>query len=232
MRALIVAELERVQAGEPVSADLRARLREAGWEGDDFGGVDPAGDAAILLAESTLPLAELGRDANLADRVMAALGSAPSQALDLGRDASLADGVMALLGASPTSVGNLGRDASLSDGVMAALGAAPSQVGGLGLNADLVQPVMATLAAPAETVAPVAVPANRSLAWFGLAAAAALVLVGLWPQGAGPSVAADFALSSEVVVEDLAWADSVDVWQDQGEGGALILWVEEREVAL
>lgn len=93
---------------------------------------------------------------------------------------------------------------------------------------------------PMESLPP---PANRRTWGLGglvLAAAALLAvfvgpLAGWLPGGDGadgmllPS-GMTFASAQEVVVEDLQYADSVQVFQTEGEGGAVIIWFDEGAV--
>ena len=68
---------------------------------------------------------------------------------------------------------------------------------------------------------------------MGLVALAAAALVGVVigrmanPLVGGESDLMLFAQAGDVVVEDLSYGDSVQVFQFEGEQGAVILWVDE-----
>jgi hypothetical protein len=105
-------------------------------------------------------------------------------------------------------------------------------------SVDVVDDVMrrvkrSALAAGGEAPAP----ANRGFTWGAMAVAAvALVFLvaridfGNGEVGAGQSAMAalEFASADEIVVDDLSYAENAAVFQDEGEGGALIIWVDEE----
>lgn len=136
----------------------------------------------------------------------------------------------------------------VADAVMTALGfEAPAVRDAVVAEAgavDVVARVMAEVAPapvvelrPAASAAPVTpTPANdaRGWTWAGVAlAAVALVAVVVGqlgdPFGAGAEPAKLlFAKAGEVVVEDLSYGDDVQVFQTEGEQGAVIIWVDEE----
>ncbi len=102
------------------------------------------------------------------------------------------------------------------------------EAGALGL------PKVAVVMPPSVQELPaLASPANRGLwvAAVGFAVAAlALFALGL-PATPSPE-RIDVARVNEVVVEDLVAAAGVEVWLDEADDGSMILWVDEKEVAL
>jgi hypothetical protein len=106
---------------------------------------------------------------------------------------------------------------------------------------DVVSAVLTEIGAVAPPVVvhePVAVPApandTRGWSWAGLAMAAvalvsvvvgALSLPGSETMTSAPMM---FAHAGEVVVEDLSYGDDVQVFQTEGDQGAVILWVDEE----
>jgi hypothetical protein len=111
---------------------------------------------------------------------------------------------------------------------------------------DLAGAVMAQIAPPEEVVRslprvdvadePLPTPANRTGWSWGVLAmvAVALLFVGLSFNLGGASHQdarpLQFASAHEIVVEDLNYADDVQVMQAEGDEGALILWIDEEAV--
>lgn len=86
---------------------------------------------------------------------------------------------------------------------------------------------------PPSVVEPPRVPRPANRAWWGRGAlaAAAVALFALGTQLLpGSPEPVQFASASEVVVEDLDYADNVQVFQAEGDEGAVILWVDEEAV--
>ncbi|MBT3222377.1 MAG: hypothetical protein HN348_25165 [Proteobacteria bacterium] len=50
------------------------------------------------------------------------------------------------------------------------------------------------------------------------------------PPAVDPNKNLRFASSSEIVVHDLEYGDNIQVFQAEGDEGAMILWVEEEAV--
>jgi hypothetical protein len=128
----------------------------------------------------------------------------------------LADTVMASLGIGAVPLAEAVRaeagEARVADAVMMAL-----------------SPMPASLPEPAND------PAFRSVrGWgLGLVALAAVALIALFVgQSSGPIAVPEshpllFAQAGDVVVEDLSYGAGVQVFQIEGEQGAVILWVDE-----
>lgn len=87
---------------------------------------------------------------------------------------------------------------------------------------------------PVAVPAPLPIVANnaRGFRWAAIALAAAALLalvVGRGEMGADPPQELVFAQAGDVVVEDLTYAEGVQVVQLEGADGAVILWVDDGE---
>jgi hypothetical protein len=135
-------------------------------------------------------------------------------------------------------------EADVADDVMAALGLDPAlpiadAVAFEAGSVDLAGRVMAELGAarpiPVAVPAPLPVVANNSRAfrWAAVAlAAAALFALVLGRGEIGGGDEAEhlvFAQAGDVVVEDLSYAEGVQVAQLEGADGAVILWVDDGD---
>jgi len=136
-------------------------------------------------------------------------------------EADVADGVMAMLG--------LDRALPIADAVAFEAG-----------RIDVAGRVMAELGAAARPI-PIAVPvplplvANnaRGFRWAAVALAAAALLaliLGRGEMGAEETEHLTLAQASDVVVEDLSYAEGVQVVQLEGTDGSVILWVDDGDV--
>ncbi len=209
----------------------------------EAGAVDVAAAVMDAIGARSLPVAEAVRAEAGRVEVAAAVAAEVGHAVaDVGEAVraeagriDVAGEVMAALGATGLPVAEAVRAAAgevaVGPAVMRALG-----------TADAMPPAVA--APPAWPA-----PANRARRWVvalvAVAAAVAVVLFGVnggvtpsAPTGADVAVVeahdADrelqFASASEVQIEDLSFGDDVVVFQDEGDDGALILWVDDEEV--
>lgn len=136
-------------------------------------------------------------------------------------------------------------EVEVAQAVMAALSiegpavreAVAAEAGSVDVAASVMAAVAPVAASPVVVApAPTPAPANdaRGWTWAGVAlAAVALVVVVVGqlgsPFGAGLEPAAlSFAQAGEIVVEDLSYGDDVQVFQTEGEQGAVIIWVDEE----
>jgi len=144
------------------------------------------------------------------------------------------------------SNGETHLEIDVADDVMAALGLdrALPIADAVALEAgtiDVAGRVMAELGAPARAPRPVAVPAplplvannTRAFRWAAVALAAAALLaliLGRGETGDEETEHLAFAQAGDVVVEDLSYAEGVQVVQLEGADGAVILWVDDGDV--
>lgn len=103
---------------------------------------------------------------------------------------------------------------------------------------DAVMAEVAPTASSVDRLVTVPEPANRSWGAWVTAAVAAAVLLVVGPTALGPNSSTSgglvepirFAMAAEVIVEDLSYADTVQVMQTEGDEGALIIWLDEEAV--
>lgn len=235
-----------LQASEP---EVAAALFDEAGVFDEPGAI-----LASLGLDEGLPLGEAVRseagEVDLADGIFAQLGVELAPVAQAVRSEAgavdVSDAVLAAIGAELAPVGEAVRSEAgnidIADAVMASL-ATPEA---------MPTPVVA---AP---VRPAAANNSRSWVGAALMAAVALVVLGVGGMGSlvggglllgsqlggstdpGVEIASTggqllapahdlvFASAAEVVVEDLSFGDDVVVFQDEGDDGALILWVDEE----
>jgi len=204
------AEAGRVDVSLAVMMALGADLAPtASAVRDAAGEIEVSRPVTTALGGVVLPVAEAilaeAGTVDVADAVLLELGEARSP---------LAEAILA--GAGPIDV---------ADAVMASL--AP---------VEQAKPVLPRVDVAPE---PLPRPANRRSQWsWGAVLMAAVVFlavgIGRWwtPTGAPPVQPLQFASASEIVVEDLHYSEDVQVVQAEGDGGALILWIDEEEATL
>lgn len=202
----IATDADRLRARSLVEADqtLPADVRDLSLAAPAEAGEDAAALLALLGLEPLFALHDTeSLDADVAADVMAALGL--DQALPVADAVSFEAGTI-----------------DVSDRVMAEIGLAARPI-----------PV-APWARPIAVPAPLPFAANnaRGFRWAAVALAAAALLalvVGRGEMGADPPQELVFAQAGDVVVEDLVYADGVQVVQLEGTDGAVILWVDDGE---
>ncbi len=238
--------LQRIADGQATDsevAEARALLdafeAEAGPLGDAI--LDAADDFDVADAVMSALDAELSP---VAEAVWSEAGefdgaAAVMQALELAEELAVGEAVHAEAGTVDVSaavMSELGLEQSvLGEAVRAAAG-----------PVDVTDAVMRAIATPAAMPNPVTAvsehevlqPANNGTRWMvGLLAAAmaAVVIGGGALLGTGGGIGAQlvpedmmFASASEVEIEDLSFGEDVVVFQDEGDDGALILWIDEE----
>ena len=244
--------LERLRSGS-ASASERARARAL--VADDVRlPEDVRRDAFVVdadtVADATALLGLFGAP------LLAGSGPSFASLLEEAAHVDVAADVGAALGLPQVAVADAVRaeagHVDVADGVFAALGlerlAVADAVHAEAGEVDVAGRVFAELGLTArppvvEPAAPMPLPVNdvRGFRWFGrraswgavaLAAAALLaVVVGRpWAPSVPPAEHVQFAQASEVVIEDLEYAEGVQVAQIEGAEGAVILWVDDGEV--
>lgn len=247
----LAVEAAEIDVSGAVLADIGAAVDPIGDAVRDAAGtVDiVAGVMAQLDEQGALPVSEaLVDEAGAFDAAAAVLAALDLDAgvpvaravLDEAGGVDVVAGVMAELEADLAPVGQAVHDAAgdidIADAVMASL-AAPS-----------------AMPAAVGEAPKVGVAANNTTRWFAAMLAAAMValVLGLGGYlGGGPAAPSTgvvniasgdgdtdalpemapelmFASASEVQIEDLSFGDDVVVFQDEGDDGALILWVDEE----
>ena len=207
-------------------------------------------DAAAPLDFAAALFAEAGQ-IDVADVVMAAIGAEKDLQLshavaEEAGDIDLADAIMSELGVEALGLAEAATAEAgtidIANAVMARLGeqalpltaAVRDEAGSIDIADAVMLRIRRDARAPIEELPQ---PANsRRWAWATVAtlvAAAALLFV---VRGVmfSPVVEAEkelrFASSAEIVVHDLEYGDNIQVFQAEGDEGAMILWVEEGAV--
>jgi hypothetical protein len=147
-------------------------------------------------------------------------------------------------------------ESDVADDVMAALGLDPAlpiadavafEAGTLDVAGRVMAELGATRSVPVAVPAPLPVAANNArgfrfaavasastFRWGAVAVAAAALLALILGRGeltgGGESEHLVFAQAGDVVVEDLSYAEGVQVAQLEGADGAVILWVDDGDV--
>jgi hypothetical protein len=192
---------------EVLGIDLQL-LGIGGAIADEAGAIDVSGD----VSDSISGVGELGLSTAIGDAIRASAGDVGELWPAIAREIAVVD-----VGSLPIreALAHEAGDADLVRDVMEAI-----ERESLG--------VVAELPAPANTtrwgVAAVIAFAAAAMVMFGVR----LTISELPVEPASPPL--QFASAAEVVVHDLEYSDNVQVFQVQGDEGAMIIWVEEEAV--